>query len=155
MRGLQLILDTNLLVLFVVGTASRKYIGSHKRLKQFSEQDYDLLLQAIGAASEILVTPNTLAETSNLAKNISEPAKSEVMSVLGQIISESPEIYVRSADAVQNREYIRLGLTDSALISASTENTVLLTTDLGLYLALLDRGMNAENFNHMRDASYT
>ena len=60
------ILDTNLLLLFVVGTTNLSYIEKHKRLKSFSVEDFELLLRAISGADAILLYPNTLTETSNL-----------------------------------------------------------------------------------------
>jgi hypothetical protein len=41
--GQTLILDTNLLVLLVVGMTSRAYISRHKRLRAFLESDFDVL----------------------------------------------------------------------------------------------------------------
>ena len=37
------ILDTNLLVLLIVGNTSKSLINSHKRLKDYSEDDFDVL----------------------------------------------------------------------------------------------------------------
>jgi hypothetical protein len=39
------VLDTNLLVLLVVGSVPRNYIGRHKRLSQYSEADFELLVE--------------------------------------------------------------------------------------------------------------
>jgi hypothetical protein len=146
-----LILDTNLLVLFVVGTASRGYISSHKRLTEFVPQDYDCLLEIISRAKTVLVTPNTLSETSNLAAYIAEPAKGKVMSVLGKLIADSQELYVKSSEAAATQEFVRLGLTDAALICAGEGDAVVLTTDLDLHSAVLARGKESVNFNHLRD----
>ena len=149
----RLILDTNLLVLYVVGTASRKYISMHKRLTQFNESDYDLLLNIISKASIILVTPNTLTETSNLSAYIAEPAKSHIFEVLQYVIQNSQENYLNSSVVASRPEFIRLGLTDASLIDLSSNDGSLLTTDLNLYLAALANGSAATNFNHLRDAS--
>jgi hypothetical protein len=147
-----LILDTNLLVLFVVGAASRDYISRHKRLTQFVPEDYDCLLEIIARANTVLVTPNTLSETSNLVAYITEPAKSDVMKVFAKLIAESQELYVTSSESATKQEFVRLGLTDAALICAvEATNAVVLTTDLDLYLALLSKGKNPINFNHLRE----
>ncbi len=151
MKPYQILLDTNLLVLFVVGTTSREYIAKHKRLTEFSVEDYDALLKIISAASAVLVTPNTLTETSNLAAHIGEPAKSHVFDVLRDVIANSQETYVPSRRAAEREEFVRLGLTDASLIETSSEETTVLTTDLGLYLAVLGKGTPAINFNHVRD----
>lgn len=151
MKTCPILLDTNLLVLFVVGTASRGYIEKHKRLTEFTVEDYDALLKIIAAASAVLVTPNTLTETSNLAAYIGEPAKSHIFEVLRTVVASSEESYVPSRKASEREEFVRLGLTDASLIETSTDETTVLTTDLGLYLAVLNKGVPAINFNHVRD----
>ncbi len=151
MKSCPIFLDTNLLILFVVGTASREYIQKHKRLKEFIVEDYDALLKIISTASEVLVTPNILTETSNLAAHISEPARNHVFEVLRSVVASSEEIYIPSRKASEREEFVRLGLTDASLIDMSTDETTVLTTDLNLYLAVLAKGASAINFNHVRD----
>lgn len=151
MRSCPILLDTNLLILFVVGTASRGYIEKHKRLTEFTVEDYDALLKIISAASAVLVTPNTLTETSNLSAHIGEPAKSEIFKVLRSVVASSEETYVPSRKASERKEFVRLGLTDASLIEMSSDETTVLTADLDLYLAVLNKGASAINFNHIRD----
>uniref|UniRef100_UPI0040571396 PIN domain-containing protein n=1 Tax=Candidatus Electronema sp. TaxID=2698783 RepID=UPI0040571396 len=151
MKGV-LLIDTNLLVLFVVGTAAKEYIAKHKKLTEFTVEDYDLLVKLIARASEVLVTPNTLTETSNLAAYIGEPARSKVMDVLRRVSTGSQERYVPSSAAARRSEFIRLGLADAALLEATAaEKATLLTADFNLYHAALAKGSQALNFNHLRD----
>ena len=57
-----------------MGSASRNYISKHKRLRAYAETDFDLLVAQLSVASAVLLTPNTLTETSNLVDHIGEPA---------------------------------------------------------------------------------
>lgn len=151
MKG-SLLIDTNLLVLFVVGTASKEYITKHKKLTEFTVEDYDRLVKIIARASEVLVTPNTLTETSNLAAYINEPARSKVLNVLRTVIaSASQERYVPSSIAAERKEFIRLGLADAVLLEIAAKDVTLLTTDFDLYNTALAKGAQALNFNHLRD----
>lgn len=151
MKAYPILLDTNLLVLLVVGTASREYIEKHKRLTEFTAEDYDALVKIVSAASAVLVTPNTLTETSNLAAYIGEPARSHVFEIFRGVIATTQESYVPSRSASERREFVRLGLTDASLIETSSNETTVVTTDLDLYLAVLAKGTSAINFNHVRD----
>ena len=148
-----IILDTNLLLLFIVGTASRKYIGMHKKLKSYTNEDFDLLLRLLSSADNIAVTPNTLTETSNLAAYISDPALTHILEVFRSLIMDNNtnECFVQSYVAAARPEFIRLGLTDAALLHIADDSRVLLTADVGLYLAALNDGKNAQNFNHLRN----
>lgn len=91
-----LLIDTMLLTLFVVGTASRGYIEKHRRLRPYTEIDFELLVDNVSRASAIIVTPNTLTEASNWAKMIDEPARSHIAVTLQHFIGVFDERYVAS-----------------------------------------------------------
>ena len=146
-----ILIDTNLLILFVVGTTSREYITKHKRLAQFTTKDYDSLVEILSRAPSVLLTPNTLTETSNLIAHIGEPAKGHVFRKFQEIIAQCDEQYVTSRTAAGRAEFLRLGLTDAALLEASTPHVAIVTTDLKLYLAAWAKGTPAINFNHIMD----
>lgn len=150
----RLILDTNLLLLLIVGSTSRKYISQHKRLRAYSETDFDLLIKIISHAPNIFVTPNTLTETSNLIRHIAEPARTKIIKFFRDYIPSADEHYCESRRATTREEFIRLGLTDSVILHEMADDFILLTDDLGLYLAAIDEGYSAQNFNHLRDAAY-
>ena len=144
------LLDSNLLVLFVAGMSSREYIGRHRRLRDYSEEDFDLLIEFIRPMSALVVTPNILTETSNLLSGIAEPARSHIADTFRQIMGSMDERFVQSTRAVEQREFPRLWLTDAAVLTELANSHVLLTADLDLYLAASQRGYSAVNFNHLR-----
>ena len=148
-------IDANLLVLLVVGSAGREYISKHRRLRIFSNEDYDLLLRLIRRARDpkrVYVTPNTLTETSNLLDQHGEPERSLFFARLRFLIESSEEVTVTSATAASNIAFSRLGLTDATLFEAVTEEIPLLTVDVELYVQVLSKGENAAiNFAYVQD----
>ena len=145
-------IDANLLVLLVVGSVDRGLIAKHRRLRGFTEEDYDLLLDMIRPVNRVYVTPNTLTETSNLIAYRGEPERSVLMDKLRVIIHESEEVVVASTAASSNSKFHQLGLTDAALLEVITAETPLITVDLDLYVAALEKGQDAAvNFTHFRD----
>jgi hypothetical protein len=158
-----ILLDTNLLLLFVVGAASLKhksslsYLKMHKRLRnEYSEDDYAMLLEMIQDAPNIIITPNTMTETSNLLRHIDNPAKSNIALYMRDFIAGQPETYINSTKGAARGEFVRLGLTDAVLLEVSmlTNNEVpviLLTADLDLFCAAESAGYKALNFNHFRN----
>ena len=64
-RGI--LLDTNVLLLFLVASFCPKMIGG-KRLERYTQQDGQLLWQFVTKFDRILTTQHILAETSNLAR---------------------------------------------------------------------------------------
>ena len=146
-----LFVDTNLLVLFVTGNVDEEIIGKHRRLREYTRNDYAALIREIDQYNRILVTPNTLTETSNLLAQHGEPERSRLLERLRVLIHETEEIIVASTEASDEDAFHRLGLTDSALIQLASQDTPLLTVDFDLYYAILQRRENAVvNFTHLR-----
>ena len=144
-------MDTNLLLLLIVGSASRDYISKHKRLKAYSEKDFDILMKIISIVPNVFVTPNILTETSNLAGQISEPARTKIFNFFRDYIPSADEHYCESRRAINREEFIRLGLTDAVILHEMTDVFILLTDDFDLYCAAIKEGYQAQNFNHLRD----
>jgi hypothetical protein len=147
------VLDANLLVLLVVGLASPSYIIRHKRLRAYSVQDFSLLQKLLSAAPRIIVTPNTITETSNLAVQIADPARKHVSAALKLLLMKTEEVYIDSRAASEHVAYPRLGITDSVLLGTLAGGYTLLTADLDLYLEAHHQGYMAINFIHHIEAN--
>lgn len=145
--------DANLLVLLIVGLASETYIPQHKRLRAFTVADFQLLRGLLGSASSIVVSPNVLTETSNLIRQITEPARARITAVFRHFVISATETYVPSARSIEDPTFPRLGLTDSVLLSPEFAELLIVTVDLDLYLEASRRGHDVINFNHHIEAS--
>ena len=146
-----LFIDANLLVLLTVGSVGRDLIAKHRRLREYTAEDYDLLINLLGNFDRVFVMPNTLTETSNLLAQHGEPERSSFLERLRFIIHESEEVVIASAEASENTSFSRLGLTDAALLETVTDETPLLTVDSGLYDAAIRKSDGAAvNFWHHR-----
>ena len=135
--------DANLLILLVVGGVDPDIIARHRRLDDFTADDYELLLVVLHEVRHIFVTPNTLTEASNLLRQHREPERSLLMDRLAHLIAESDEVVVASIQAAANPHFAPLGLADAALLESISPQTPLLTVDRNLYLAALAKGENA------------
>ena len=145
------LIDSNILLLLVVGRVSRELIFRHRRLAGFSDEDYDILTDLLQKVRKVFVTPNTLTETSNLLGQHGEPERSRLFQELRSIILDSEEVVVASSIASGNRAFSRLGLTDAALLEAVSSDTPLLTIDHNLHKAALELGSGfAVNFHAYR-----
>ena len=136
-------IDANLLLLLVVGTTDQALIRSHRRLQAFDALDYELLVGLLSNFQQVLVTPNTLTETSNLLGQHGEPQRSGFFDTFRSLIEINREIVVTSLEASRNASFRRLGLTDAALLEVVTAETPLVTVDLDLYVAALAKSPTA------------
>ena len=150
MSDRRFVVDTQLLVLLVVGSASIDYVARHKRLHAYTGADFALLCQIIGHPPKLQATPNTLTETANLIDDIPGPARLHIARTFAEIVSNLLETYVPSRTAVARPEFERLGLTDAVLLDDGLADATLLTADLLLYLAALQAGRPVRNFHHDR-----
>lgn len=155
--------DANLLVLLVVGATGRDLIPKHRRLRQFAEQDYDLLVNLIATATSaaqrddsveagaVLVTPNTLTEASNLLDQHQDPERRHFFHTLRILIERNREVVVKSVTASAMPVFSRLGLADAVLVETASAETPLVTVDLDLFHAVAKKDHRAAvNFTHLR-----
>ena len=73
------LIDTNLLVLLVVGNVNPDLIAKHRRLDGYTVAGYEALRDLINLADRVFLTPNTLTETSNLLGQHGEPERTLLM----------------------------------------------------------------------------
>ena len=143
--------DSNLLVLFVAGSLRLDIIAKHARLEDYTAEDYGLLLELFAPVDNLLLTPNTLTEASNLLRQHGDPERSMLLERLGVLIRRSEEVVVASKDAADGDAFLRHGLTDAVLLRAISEETPLLTVDGNLYQEALATGrLIAVNFEDVR-----
>ena len=100
----------------MVGSASRNYIARHKRLQEFTEDDFDLLGLLIAQFSELVLLPHVLAEVSSLARQISGQAYADVQRALRTLVETATELPVQSVLGVRRHEFGQVGLTDSVIL---------------------------------------
>ena len=147
----RLIIDANLLVLLIVGRMDRSLVTRHRRTKQFSVEDYDLLSEYLTPFDQVVVTSGILTECSNLLRQADEFTAKRLMEGLALLISDVDEQRVPAADVRGAEHFCRLGLTDSTILEAMGNHLPLLTADLDLYLtANRVYGGASINFHYLR-----
>jgi hypothetical protein len=95
------VLDANLLVLLVAGHTDKSLIERHKNLSAYDADGFDLLVETLAEYSQIVLTPNTLTEASNLLRQTGDPDRSRVTLMLGYLIRGHEERYIVSKDAAE------------------------------------------------------
>lgn len=157
-RGI--LVDTNVLLLYLFGQFQPDAVGRRKRLERYSAEDADLVIQFLGKFKHILTTQHVLAETSNLARQIVGGAQRLAFSqaLYPLFCLNTPASFRPCAVdglSISIEVFVRLGLTDAGIATLVGADTLLLTDDLDLYLAAVSTGGDAINFTHMREAAGT
>lgn len=126
----EIIIDTNVLLPFLIGLYSTKEL----RKLGFKEEDFMLLVKFIRKFNRKLVTPQILAELSNLAKQKLKGNFSDFIHNSIKTLMNLDEQYVNKRDILQKiKEVQDFGLTDTSLIKAANKDRLLLTADGPLY----------------------
>lgn len=145
-----ILIDTNILLLYFVGTVNRERITRFNRTQQFAPEDYDLLLEILSYFSKIVTTPNILTEVNSLANQLGEPERSQCFTIFAQKISVLTEFYTESKVIATNPRFVKFGLTDCGIINLAKAHYLVLTDDFKLANYMRSEGIDTINFNNIR-----
>jgi rRNA-processing protein FCF1 len=145
-----ILIDTNILLLWFVGTVNRSRISQFNRTEKFLPEDYDLLVRILSYFSKIVTTPNVLTEVNSLVNQIGEPERSQCYFVFAQAMTELDEFYIESVNAVQLDNFTKYGLTDSGIVTLAKNQYLVLTDDFKLANYLQKVDIDTINFNNIR-----
>ena len=147
------LLDANLLVLYVAGRHDQRLVASLKATRSLGlgARDFQLVVAAVGAFGPLLTTPHVLTEVNGLL-NTGLPGRHrwDVMSTFSAVIGESAETSASAPALARDPLFRRLGLTDASILSLAVAGPVVMSTDLNLCVALESRGLKVINYNRIR-----
>jgi hypothetical protein len=150
-----LLVDTNLLLLFLVGAYDRGYIRTFKRTQRYTEEDFDLLAGLIPQFHRIVVTPHILAELSNLSLAMKGDRAVAYFVVLVEVLREAREVHIDKDVLLDYGWLPRVGFTDLSILEASKRHDYLVLTDDFEAAGLLAcEGCDVINWNHVRQLSW-
>jgi hypothetical protein len=148
------LLDSNLFLVWVVGRVDPALVGVYERTSSYTAEDFELLVEYLANFEMVRVLPNIVTEVNNLLGKLKGDHKTTAHRILAQAVHDWEEQYVKSSDAVQQPEFMWLGITDSAVLLAARNDVLVATGDLKLYRELLKREASAVNFTHIRTRNW-
>jgi rRNA-processing protein FCF1 len=150
-RNTGVLVDTNILLLYLVGTFIRpEEVPKFKRTCQFVPEDFHTLRRLLRYFQKVITTPNVLTEISNLSGQLPDRLKRDYFPRLGIEIASFEEHYLPSADIAEAQEFAAFGLTDAGIVSLASRKFLVLTDDWRLAQYLEKKGIDVLNFNHIR-----
>jgi hypothetical protein len=145
-----IMVDTNLLLLFIVGSCDKDRIATFKRTKMYTIEDYDLLIEFVRNFNRLIATPNILTEVSDFLGQLPSDFHQLFFKHFAKNISNFKEIFTSSTDIASLDYFGKFGLTDSGIIKDAPNNYFVLTDDFKLYNYLCFKNIDAINFNYIR-----
>lgn len=144
-------LDTNILLLWLVGNVDATLLLTFKRVQSCEERDIALLERLLRPFQRMITTPHILTEVSNFVDQSPVHRRAKLVEALRDFIENHAEIFEAATELSSRSEFNLLRLSDTALISLSS-NAVVITTDFHLSERIASQGGQAINFSRARSS---
>lgn len=145
-RNKGVLIDTNLLLLYLVGTLNIELIREYKRTSHYTTDDFDRVSDFLKLFGKKVVTPHILTEVSDFIDN-----RQKLQNLLKIFIEkEGEEQFSESRLVVKRNEFIKFGLADTATIQTAKDKYLIFTDDNPLYGFLLNSGIDAISLDQLR-----
>jgi hypothetical protein len=146
-----LLVDTNLLLLFYVGSYDRNLVERFPRTaNRFVSADFDTLNGVLGNFEKVITTPHILTEVSNFLGQLGGHAKIGCFELFARSIPNLHESYVAGAELSKKPAFVKFRITGTSIIEVAAAPYLVLTDDHRLCNYLAGRGTDVLNFNHLR-----
>lgn len=146
------LIDTNLLLLYVIGTYNPDEISRFSKTRDFPPETFELLDRVINRFNKVITTPYILAEASNWAAQFPSSDKNKLHPDLFDrfaiLITGFEEVSETSSVIAKQPAFRQLGLADASIASLGNKYLVL-TTDGRLLGYLQNNGVDAVNINDL------
>lgn len=122
------LIDANILLLYIVGTVDINLIGRFKRTANFSEDDFYRVSKFIDIFDLKITTPHILTEVSDFIGN-----RILLQSALGIYVQSTEEKFLESKRIAATETFRRHGLADAAISETAKDSHLIVTDDNPLY----------------------
>jgi predicted nucleic acid-binding protein len=126
------IIDTNVFILFLAGQINENKIKNYTRNSLYTKEDYYLLLNILSNYDRIITSPNILTEVDNILNRITGEDKYKYLILIKTIYNQTIEKYIKTKEISQNWFFDTLGITDSAILMMAKESELLISGDSSL-----------------------
>ena len=149
-RGKGVFVDSNLLVLLLVGRLNADRIQKFKRTRDFTIEDFKILEELIHWFGEpIIATAHVLSQVSDLT-DLSGGEKRSINSLFQALVTKVREDQIAAKDLIESVFFSGFGLADASIAEVCKRDILVMTADVKLQIALGASGLDALNFNHVR-----
>ena len=142
------ILDTGPLLLYLIGFFHVKYLEKF----DYNTRELILLNEFLKNFPEIMVTPQVLAEMSDLVKSrLKQSLFSAFIQTSFMRLFNLGEEYITKNEIMKNEQCLPMfGITDTSLLSAARKNILLLTDDGPFYSYCNSIGIRAVHLDELQ-----
>ena len=148
-RNNGILLDTNLMVLLLVGLVNPERIVGFKRTSHYSKHDFERLVGVVDQFERRYITPGIWAEVNNLTD-----LKGDELQLVRAHFKQQAELVIEhhspARDLVAHAAFSRLGFTDASICELAKQPILVLTDDLDLHMWLQEHDVDSVKFTWLR-----
>jgi len=126
------IIDTNIFILFLVGQINENRIKNYMRNSLYTKEDYYFLLSVLADYDRIITSPNILTEVDNILNRIGGEDKYKYLVLVKTMYKQTIEKYIKTEMITQNWYFDSLGITDSSILMMAKDCELLISGDSSL-----------------------
>src|SRR5215212_5909744 len=119
-----LLIDTNILLLYIVGSIDISTIRDFKRTANFSENDFEKVSKFIDYFELKITTLHVLTEVSDFIDN-----RQSLQAVLKVYIENAEEIFLESVELSKKGTFLKFGLADTSVTYTAKDSYLIFTDD--------------------------
>lgn len=147
-----ILLDTNILLLLLVGKVEKELVGNCSRLKAYSIDDFLLLEWLLMGDPGFAITPHIATETWNLGENaLAGDHQTRFKSLFISYLENAREAWVPVKLLAGESYFPRLGVADSGAARIKRRRPVVITDDAKFTVQLETQRSPVVNFTWLRD----
>ena len=150
--GKNIILDTGPLLFLLESIYNNSSIGKTPFTKGYSLKDFETLTNFLSNFKGVMITPQILAEVSNLINNrLSRNDFYDFMNKIVKNLLKYEEVYIKKEDILVKEDTKILGITDIGIfLSGEKTKHMILTKDLKLSDFCRSKGVAVIHFDELR-----
>lgn len=155
-RDKGILIDTNLLLVLLVGNVNPSWVGRVGKTEHYAEEDYERIRDILIQFNRFIIVPQILTETGNLIKRNSANASAyedlnlEILKFVHN--AATSEARILSRRIVVQPAFQNLGYADAAIIHAANRGHLIFTDDGPLQSMARNSGVDVLPFSWLRDA---
>lgn len=140
-----LLIDTNILLLYIVGSFDISSIRDFKRTASFNENDFEKVSKFIDYFDLKITTPHILTEASDFIDN-----RQHLQAVLKIYIENTKEIFLEGTELSKKETFLKFGLADTSVTYTAKDSYLIFTDDKPLYGFLVNSNIDVVNLDYIR-----
>jgi len=153
-RDQGVLIDTNLLLVLLVGNIDLRLVGTMGKTSKYNAEDYERIRDILGQFQRFIIIPQVLTEAGNLLKRNCPNTNTwlDVSRELRRLVHSKSTRETRglSMRIMDHPAYVDLGYADAAMLHAAAGRYLVFTDDAPLYGRAYDCGVDVLPFAWLR-----